>query len=77
MQDEKPKPLVTPTVIEKPTVRRVRDHLTSIQINDEQKRVIDQAYQIFSNSSNDGMTKGEFLTLVAVDYIKKNSVQPQ
>jgi hypothetical protein len=70
--NEEPLELPEPTI--KPAVRR-RDNLTTIQITDDQKGVIDQAYQIFHNGNAQHLTKGQFLTLVAMDYIRNNSVQ--
>lgn len=54
----------------KPRVR-VRTHLTSFQLDKEQKQTIDQAYQLFNGQNEQFVSKGEFVEGLALDYIKR------
>jgi hypothetical protein len=50
---------------------RVRTNLTSVQINDEQKQTIDQAYKVFKASSGiSGVTKGQFIEGLAEEFLQ-------
>lgn len=49
---------------------RFRNNLTSIQIDDNQKQAIDQAYKLFVDSGAEGLTKGDFLEAISLAYIK-------
>lgn len=49
-----------------------RTNLSTIQITDEQKDIIDQAYALRPGNDEDRMTKGEFLQLISLEYIHKH-----
>lgn len=53
----------------KPRVR-VRPNLTSFQISDQQKVVIDQAYEKFRASSEINATKGEFVEALCMNFLR-------
>lgn len=54
--------------LKKPKVR-VRDNLSTIQINDEQKKAIDYAYQFYQDSEGAPATKGAFLEMLCMHYV--------
>jgi hypothetical protein len=49
-----------------------RTHLTTIQITDTQKEVIDRAYAIRPGANQTPMTKGDFLELIATEYLQRH-----
>ena len=53
--------------VKKPKVR-VRDNLSTIQINDDQKKAIDFAYKLYQDSEGGGATKGAFLEMISIHY---------
>jgi hypothetical protein len=54
--------------LKKPSVR-VRDNLSTIQINDEQKQAIDYAYKFYQDSEGAPATKGAFLEMLCLHYV--------
>lgn len=52
----------------KPRIR-VRTHLTSFQINDEQKANIDEAYKVFKETSGLNVSKGAFIEGLAQEFL--------
>lgn len=56
----------------KPRVR-VRTHLTSFQLDKDQKQTIDEAYNIFTAESGQFVSKGQFVEGLALDYLKKSN----
>lgn len=61
----------------KPRVRS-RTNLTSIQIDDNQKQAIDQAFNVFtSENDGEGLNKGDFLEALALAYIKTKGASAQ
>ncbi len=59
----------------KPRVR-IRPNLTSFQITDEQKQTIDQAFDLFKNSSEQQVNKGQFIEGLCLDFMRRNSAPP-
>ncbi len=55
---------------EKPRVR-VRNHLTSVQIDKQQKVAIDNAYQSFMAMSGQFVSKGAFIEGLCLDFLNK------
>lgn len=53
----------------RPTIRS-RTNLSTFQVTDEQKEVIDQAFAVFQDSGNDNLNKGDFLQMLALQYLK-------
>ena len=53
---------------EEPKKIRVRDNLSTIQVNDEQKQVIDAAFKLFQDQEG-SQTKGMFLETLARHYL--------
>lgn len=77
MQPEKPiaypvqalrKPMVVPITGKK---KRVRTNLSTIQITDQQKQVIDQAYKTELASGQEAPTKGDFLAQLAMEHLQR------
>lgn len=60
----------------KPRVR-ARDNLSTIQITDEQKESIDQAYNMFKDKEGSQVNKGEFLQLLALDFLSSIESKPE
>jgi hypothetical protein len=47
---------------------RVRDNLSTIQVNDQQKQIIDAAFKLFQDQEG-SQTKGMFLETLARHYL--------
>lgn len=65
-------PIQPLTPAPKPRVR-VRTNLTSIQLDKQQKQLLDQAYQLYTAESPVFISKGQFLVEIAQDYLKRRN----
>lgn len=66
------KPIVGMISEPKPRVR-TRTHLTSFQINKDQKETIDQAFNLFQSQNEQFVNKGQFIEGLCMDYIRRHS----
>lgn len=54
---------------QKPRVR-IRTNLSTVQMNDEQKDVIDRAYSLFVDVAQAKMSKGAFLSALCLSFLQ-------